>query len=290
MLIWQNPIVWVFLNGRFVPEEKAVVSVFDRAFLYGDGLFETLRITGGRLYRWTEHLARLRQGSAFLGIRLPISDSRLNKTANRLIKKNQIVDGLLRISVSRGRGPRGYSPAGARRPVLVMTTHSLGKLKPDQLTRWRVIVASFRVATGDVLATFKTCNKLANVLARAEAEAAGADEALLLNTDGDVAEAASSNLFWIEGESVCTTPIVAGILPGITRGVIRELCRALKLPLKEKNISAQRLSRADGVFLTMSSLGIVEVEAIGERRLSKSQIVKRLFDAYQLALRAAKPG
>ena len=280
----------VFLNGRFVPEEKAVVSVFDRGFLYGDGLFETLRVYGSRPFRWEEHLARLRQGAAFLGIRLSISGSRLKAGAGRLIGKNQLSEGLLRISISRGVGSRGYSPAGAKRPMVVMTTHALGEADPGKLAQWRLAVSSLRVPTGDALATFKTCNKLANVLARAEAEAGGADEALLLNTDGDVAEAASSNLFWIEGGSVCTPPIAAGILPGITRGLILELCRSLKLKWQEKNISPQKLARADGVFLTMSSLGIVEVKAIGKRRVSVSPVVKTLFAAYQLAVSRQREG
>src|SRR5690242_10966358 len=109
----------VFLNGQFVPEERAVVSVFDRSFLYGDGLFETLRVLNARLFRWSQHVDRLQRGADYLRMWLPFSPGTLETAALELVKVNQMPDALLRLSLSRGVGKRGYSPAGADQPVLV---------------------------------------------------------------------------------------------------------------------------------------------------------------------------
>src|SRR5690349_13891777 len=113
----------VFLNGQFVPEEQATISVFDRSFLYGDGLFESLRVTRGKPFRWWDHMERLRKGGDFLGIKIPFACKSLEKFAAELIAKNQMPEALLRLTVSRGVGPRGYSPKGADKPVVVMTLH-----------------------------------------------------------------------------------------------------------------------------------------------------------------------
>jgi branched-subunit amino acid aminotransferase/4-amino-4-deoxychorismate lyase len=141
------------------------------------------------------------RGAEFLQIPLPCPDDELLKQARALIGANQLPDCLLRITVSRGVGLRGYSLIGADRPTVVMTTHATSHAAPAP-RQWRLIIASFRVPANEPLANYKTCNKLPQILARAEAESRGANEALLLNTNNELAEAASSNLFWIEGDTV----------------------------------------------------------------------------------------
>src|SRR5262245_23854811 len=115
----------VFLNGRFVPEEEALVSVFDRGFLYGDGLFETMRVCNGRIFRWSDHFARLQQGAKFLRLELSTSSEAMFDWAREVIERNAAENGILRLSLSRGVGVRGYSPKGADRPTLVMSLHPL---------------------------------------------------------------------------------------------------------------------------------------------------------------------
>src|SRR5207244_7387035 len=127
---------------------------------------------------------------------------------------------------------------------------------------------------------FKTCNKLAQVLARAEAAASEAEEGLLTNTDGYVVEGASSNLFWIEGDYVCTPPLVSGILAGVTRAVVEELCRELGLQFRETNVTAEDLKKMQGVFLSLSSVGIAEGISLDGERLRKSERTKELARAY----------
>ena len=181
----------VFLNGRFVAGEAARISILDRGFLYGDGLFETLRIIGGRPHAWEAHLERLERGAAFLKLRPPLTALEMRRAVEQLVLRNSLPDSVLRLTLTRGPGPRGYSPKNADSPTLLMTMHPVPATKPRGL---RLVTSSFRLAAADPLAQFKTCNKLVHVLARAEAEARGADDALLLNTRGRLAEATSSNL------------------------------------------------------------------------------------------------
>lgn len=270
----------VFLNGQFVPEEHATVSVFDRSFLYGDGLFETLRVVNGRPFRWWDHMERLRKGGDFLGIKIPIGCKSLEKHAASLVAQNNLSDGLLRITVSRGVGPRGYSPKGADKPTLVMTLHPLTDAGNALRDGWKLCVASHRLPAGDKLAKFKTASKLTQVMARTEADAAGANEALLLNTNGEVVEGASSNLFWIEGRQVFTPPLELGLLAGITRSVAIEICARLGIAFAEQAATPERLHRADGVFVTLSTLGLVEAVSLDGQRLNRSDLMSGLIAEY----------
>ena len=270
----------VFLNGEFVPEDRAVVSVFDRSFLYGDGLFETMCIANGKPFRWAQHMERLRSGADFLGIKIPLGGQALEKFAAELIAKNQMPNALLRLTLSRGVGLRGYSPKGADKPTLVMTLHPAPEAAGIGSAGWKLITASFRLPAGETLSHFKTANKLAQVLARAEADAVGADESLLLNTDGFVVEGASSNLFWVQSGAVCTPPMTSGVLAGVTRATVIELCHELALPAREIAVTPEVLRQVEGVFLTLSSLGVMAAGELDGLPLRQSPLVEKLGHAY----------
>jgi aminodeoxychorismate lyase len=266
----------VFFNGKFLLEQQAVVSVFDRSFLYGDGLFETALVVNGMPFRWTQHLQRLEAGAAFLGIKLPFDPAELRAFAERLLRENRTCEGLIRLTLSRGIGLRGYSPRGANSPVIVMTTHPPSVQNIDTPQSWRLTTSSFRLPAGEPLAQFKTCNKLAQILAKAQGETQGTDEALLLNTDGFIVEGASSNFFWIQDGIVCTPPLASGILSGVTRQVVRELCSTLGLTSSERNITPGKVLQAQGVFMTLSSFGIVEVTEIDGQTVRSSPLTGQL--------------
>ncbi|MBU6411761.1 MAG: aminotransferase class IV [Verrucomicrobia bacterium] len=282
-----------------MPEKEAVVSIFDRGFLYGDGLFETIRVVDGRPFRWAAHLARLQGGADFLKISWPgflnggaansIRSGRpvgqagcgiheqLLRAAGALIARNKTRDGVLRLNLTRGIGPRGYSPAGATQPTLAMTLHPM----PETIGNppgWSLMTSSLRLPLNDPLSRFKTANKLAQIAARMEADAAGADEALLANTNGFAAEAAAANLFWVEDGRVFTPPTAAGILPGITRALVFEIGSRLEIPVRERNIRPGDLARMDGVFLSLTSLGIVEARALDGKRLKRSPLTRRIAE------------
>ena len=276
----------VFLNGKFVPEAEAVVPLNDRGFLLGDGLFETVRVANGKTFRFAQHLERLVRGAEFLKIQLPFTPRELQKFAGQLIAQNELSEAVLRVTLTRGAGVRGYSPKNSGAPTLVLKLHPLPPQNPDEPAQWSLMTSSFRIPAGDALAAFKTTSKVLNVLARAEAEEKGADEALLLNTNGEVAETAGGNLFWIYQDHVCTVPTGRGVLPGITRAVVLEICQSLGLATNKRIIKPEQLRNAEGIFVTQSALGIIPVAAFDGQPVAPSPLVDQLAGAYhELLLR-----
>ncbi len=270
----------VLINGQFVPAEQALVPATDRSFLYGDGVFETIPVYNGKPFRWAQHLERLTRGADFLKIRLAFAPKELRVLAGQLIERNQMPNAVLRLTLSRGAGERGYSPKGAEAPLVVMTLDPMQPVDPQNPPHWRLQTSSYKLPASDPLSSFKTNNKLLQVLARAEAEAADADDALLLNSNSEVAETSSANLFWIYRDTVYTTPTGRGALPGITRAVVLELCQALNLPSNKRVIKPESLRKSDGIFLSLSSLGIVPVCAIDGEPVPTSPVVDKILATY----------
>ncbi len=275
----------VFLNGQFVPEAQALIPVNDRGFLYGDGLFETLRVYDGRPFRLPQHLERMTLGADFLKIKCPFTQEELQDFAGQLIEKNKMPEAVLRVTLTRGPGERGYTPKNGGPPTVVMTLHAAPPLgNPIQ---WKLVTSSYRISAGDPLSSFKTTSKLVHVMARREAVEKGADEALLINTNGEVAETAGGNLFWIYDGKICTVPASCGVLPGITRAVVLEICQTLGLPVNERAIKPGALKSAEGIFITQSVLGIVPVATLDGEPVAPSPLVGRISRAYHEML--AKP-
>ncbi len=277
-------VVTVFLNGRFVPEEQALVSVFDRGFLYGDGLFETLRVMNGVPLRWDAHWRRFAMGMLRLDLSVRWLPEYLRANAADLSHHNQLPDALLRLTLSRGVGERGYSPRGADSPTFVMSLHPAPVLAAE-VPRSKLHTASLRLPAGDWLSACKSANKLLHVLARAEAEGAGADEALLLNPRDELAEAASANLFWIEGDSLHTPPLSSGALPGVTRADVLACCQSQGIAAHETTADLTRLLRAQGCFLTSSARGVVQVSALDGQAIPISPLAHRVRTALLAAWR-----
>jgi aminodeoxychorismate lyase len=274
----------VFLNGKFVPEEQAVVSIFDRGFLYGDGVFEAIRIRGGKPFRWEQHIKRLHDGADLLKLRIPYSTEELLQRVLELSQKNDMQEAILRLYISRGIGQRGYSPKGANNPFLAMALFPVPEIDVNNPPLRKVIFAKIRVPEGHPITRIKSTNKLIQVLARAEADDAGADEALLINGSGHVAEGTSCNVFWIDGNTVCTPAIECGALPGITRDLVLELCEKLRICTEETTASPRKLVASDGVFLSHTTMGVVEVEQLDGKTIKRSPLVQTIQKAYRDAL------
>jgi len=266
----------IFLNGHFVPETQAVIPVNDRGFMYADGLFETVRVVNGRPFRLAQHLERMMRGADFLKIKSPFPPKELQQFAEQLIDQNQMPEAILRITLTRGPGERGYTPKAGGSPTVVMTLHAA--LLAETPVQWSLITSSFRVLAADPLSSFKTLSKLTHVMARAEAAEKGADEALLINTNGEVAETASGNVFWIYNDKICTTPTGRGVLPGITRAVVLTNKRVIK---------SEALKDSEGIFITQSAFGVVPVVTFDGEPVAPSPLVDQIFNAYREWL--AKP-
>jgi branched-chain amino acid aminotransferase len=267
----------VFLNGQFVPEAQAVVPINDRGFLLGDGLFETMRVVGGKPFRFAQHLERMTRGADFLKIKPPFTPKELEKFSAQLIGKNNLPDSILRVTLSRGAGERGYGFNGECKPTLAMTLHAA---PPEKSIEWNLVTSSLRIPAADPLSSFKTTSKILHVMARAEAKEKGADEALLVNTNGEVAETASGNLFWVYDDKICTVPTGRGVLPGITRAVVLEICQTLGLQVNKRVIKPEALRNSQGIFVTQSALGIIPVSIFDDEPVGTSPLVDQITQAY----------
>ncbi|MBT9171675.1 MAG: Branched-chain-amino-acid aminotransferase [Syntrophomonadaceae bacterium] len=276
-----------YCNGRLLPAQECALPPADRSYLLGDGLFETILVQACRPVFLAEHLARLSASAAFLGYALPAAEQ-LADAVSQLINKNSLQEGVLRLTVSPAES-KGLLTA--RNSVLNMTI-TCRSGPPYSLDLYRrgfraVIAAATRRNEHSPLARHKTTNFLDNVLARREAVAAGADEALLLNTAGNLCEAAAANLFLVCDGKVLTPPVADGALPGIIRAKILALCPQASFPGLEHSLSPAILQETDEAFLTNSLLGVmplvsVDGSPVGDGR--PGPVTRHLAAIYEKAL------
>ncbi len=274
------PLAWV--NDRWVPADEATVPVTDRSFLYGDGLFETVRLAGGRPFLWGRHWSRFAEGLDALGLPRPGTGAAVRRLVETGALRQGLSDGVVRLHRSRGSGSRGYSPADATRPAFIITFHPL----PTPRTRpVSLRTASLPLPPPGPMTRHKTASRLVWVLARMEAESAGADEALLVDAGGRWVEAASANLGWLEAGRICTPPVSAGALPGITRDLVRRLAREVGRSWAETPGDPERVLRAEAVFLTGSVAGVVPVGSIDGQPVGDPAHLAPLQAAHHARLR-----
>jgi branched-chain amino acid aminotransferase len=266
----------VYLNGRFLPEEHAKISVHDRGFLYGDGLFEAVRAYDGEPFLWADHIARFQHGCEMLRIASPLSPGEILRVIKETLARNRLADAIVRFTLSRGVGQRGYSPRGADHPTFLVTPHRAPEL-PDG---YEVITSNVRLLESDPIALFKSINKLNQIMARAEADECDAHEALLTNERGFVVEGTTTNLFWVKSGRICTPPL-RGILAGTTRAHVLRLCQKLNVQTAETNIRPRELAQADGLFVTSCAAEIMKVSKLDGRKIKSSPIIRKLQRHYR---------
>jgi branched-chain amino acid aminotransferase len=270
--------MFTWINGEFIDEAGAKVSANDRGFLYGDGLFETFRVYRRRFFRFDWHWMRLRAGAQALRLNLPEDQAATARRGIELLEKNGLADAVVRLQLTRGPGPRGYSPRGADHPTWSLSCHPLPEAAPE--AGWRLSVASQRIPSFAPFSRYKTCNRLPQILARMEAEDQGASDAILLNEKDQVAETASANLFWLDQGVLYTPPPDTGLLPGVTRAVVMELCDRLEIECVEKAAKIPELLAAEAVFLTQSVLEIIPVITIGHSSIPTHSLANRIRQEY----------
>lgn len=247
------------VNGRFLPLGKAAVSVEDRGFQFGDGIYEVIRSYRGRLFRLDAHLDRLEQSARGIQLRLPYSRVQWTRLIGRAYAMSGFADAKVYIQVTRGPAPRDHRFPAVVRPTTVMTVRRIDPLPESVRGRGvaAITVPDLRWGRCDV----KSLNLLANVLAREQARRAGVFEALLAR-EGIVTEGAVSNCFAVIGGTVMTSPADPSILPGITRAATLELIRREGVPLTERALTVEEYRRADEVFLTGTTIEIVPVVSL----------------------------
>ena len=256
----------VNVNGVVTSGDRAVVSVFDHGFLYGDGVYETLRTYNRRPFLPDRHFARLRASAARLSLAVPPTDpeleSRLRDTMREVNPRGEVT---LRMLVTRGVGDLGYDPAVCRTPTIVIIARP-HREPPDRVHREgvRLVVASvLRNHPRSVDPVIKSNNLLNNVLAAQEAVREGADEAILLNHRGELAECSQSNLFVVRDGAVLTPPLDAGLLEGVTRNLLFEVGADIGVPVREEVLRESDLPAVDELFITSTTREVVPVVRVG---------------------------
>ncbi len=282
----------VFLNGSLFYRSQAKLSPFDHGFLYGLGLFETVRAYSGSLFRLDRHIARLLRSAEIIGLSPDLTASKLYEACLHVLQSNNIQEGRLRITLSAGEGePTPEPPTGE--PTLFITA---SPYLPNQALHERgakAIFSALRRNTRSLPSLLKTTSYLDNFMARREARLKEADEALFLNEQGALCEGSTSNIFLITGETLVTPPIASGILAGITREAVIEIARAEHLEVFEREVAPEELAAADEAFLTNSLvelLPLVEVEGKPVGSGKPGKLTQRLSESYAALVQAEGSG
>lgn len=251
----------IYLNGEFVPKEKAVVSVFDHGLLYGDGVFEGIRAYHGRVFKLGEHLDRLYDGARAICLKIPVSKDEMQEIVLETLRRNNLSDAYIRLVVTRGPGDLGLDPRKCPEAFVFCIAASI-VLYPDELYEKGMSVISVSTRRNIPTACIprvKSLNYLNNIYAKMEANLAGMPEAIMLNNEGYVAEATGDNIFIVKKGVLITPPSSAGILEGITRNAVMDIAREKGITVEEKMFTMYDVYTADEVFLTGTAAEVIPV-------------------------------
>ncbi len=274
---------YVYINGEFFPEEEARISVFDHGFLYGDGIFETLRAYSGRIFRREDHLHRLFESARKISLVIPGDRQKLGEILLESLKTNQCRDAVLRLSVSRGAGPPGLDPDLCPTPTLTVMTRPFQGY-PEKMYDAGISIALVKVRKNLPEALdpgIKSTNFLNNILAKIEAKEAGADEGILLNHNGFLTEGTVSNLFFVKSQLLCTPSTASGILEGVSRKVVLEIANEEGIPVKEGLFPSEDLVAASEIFMTNTTYEVMPVSRVDQQTVQTGPITRRIRQAFR---------
>lgn len=278
----------VNLNGRIVGEREATISVFDHGFLYGEGVYETLRTYNRRPFLLDRHLRRLRQSAERIRLTVPLTDEDLAARIDETLAATHVDEAYIRLLVTRGPGELTYDPRACPVPSVVIIVKPHAEPPPEAFEQGvRIIVSTvMRNHPAALDPRIKSNNLLNNALAMQEAIAQGAAEALMCNYRGELAECAQSNFFLVRSGTVLTPSLAAGLLEGITRNFVLELARELGVPAEEAVLYPHDLATAEEAFITSTTREVMPVVQIGERQVGSGRpgpITRQLLHAYRAA-------
>ncbi len=275
----------VYLNGILVPPSLATISPFDHGFLYGYGLFETMRSYGGVIFRLERHLSRLYKAAESLGIHSQLLPIDLEKACYDVMNANNLTDARLRLTVSAGEGDIIPNPSTCKKITVFIVARKLVPMPPESYEKgFKAIVSSVRRNSQSPLSRLKTSCYLENVMARQEMKLAEAVESILLNEAGLIAEGSSSNIFCASKDILLTPSLNCGALPGITRETVLELAKTLEIRAIETEITPEALLQADEAFCTNSIIEILPLTYVGDKPIGSGKpgtLTIRLSQAYQ---------
>ncbi len=275
----------IYIDGQYLDEAHAKISVFDHGLLYGDGIFEGIRAYNGRVFKLKEHIDRLFCSARAILLDLPVSHAEIMAAVVETCRRNRIRDGYIRLVVTRGIGTLGLNPNRCKNPSVIIIADKIQLYPPEYYKRGMAIITvpTVRNLHSALNPAIKSLNYLNNILAKIEANNAGCEEAILLNAEGFVAECTGDNLFIVKAGELFTPPLSAGALYGITRRVVIEIATESGLKVTEPNLTRYDLFNADECFLTGTGAEVVPVVKIDGRQIgtgTPGPITERLVAQY----------
>lgn len=275
----------IYIDGKFYSETDAKVSVFDHGLLYGDGVFEGIRAYHGRVFKLKEHIDRLYYSAKAILLEIPLTPAQMMQATVDTLRENGLRDAYVRLIVTRGVGTLGLNPRSCKNPSVIIIAGKIQVYPPELYARGMdiVTVPTVRNLHSAVNPAIKSLNYLNNILAKIEANNAGVEEALMLNSEGFVAEGTADNVFIIRKGELLTPPLSAGALYGVTRATVMELAAEAGLRVAEQNLTRYDLFNADECFLTGTGAEIMPVIKIDARVIGSGQpgpLTTKLVDAY----------
>lgn len=276
----------IFIDGKFYGERDAKVSVFDHGFLYGDGVFEGIRAYHGRVFKLKEHIDRLFYSAKAILLDIPLTHAQICRATVETVRANKLKDSYIRLIVTRGIGSLGLNPKSCARPSVIIIAGKIQVYPAALYARGLdiITVPTVRNLHSAVNPAIKSLNYLNNILAKIEATNAGVEEAVMLNSEGYVAEGTADNLFIIKHGALMTPPLSAGALYGITRGTVMELAETAGMKVTEPNLTRYDLFNADECFVTGTGAEIMPVVKIDGRVIGSGKpgpLTKKLVEAYR---------
>jgi branched-chain amino acid aminotransferase len=280
----------VYLNGRLIPRFEAKLSPFDHGFLYGYGLFETMRAYNGHIFRLDSHLTRLRCSAESIGLTHSIlttdeGKQSLKAACMATLEANELKDARIRLTVSAGEGDMTPDPTTCSNPTVLITARTLAPLPPEKYeTGFKAAISFLRRNSQSPLSRLKSTCYMENILARVAARAAGCDEAIFLNEQGYLAEGSTTNVFLVSHGELITPCFESGVLPGITRDAVLEIARASHLKATERWVQLNELIEAQEAFLTNSILELMPLVSVEGRTIGTGKpgkLTRDLLFAYR---------
>ncbi len=280
----------IYLDGKFVDEADAKVSVFDHGLLYGDGVFEGIRIYDGNIFRLEEHLERLEYSAKAIMLKLPMSRQELSEATCESCRQNNLQNGYIRLVVTRGVGDLGLAPWLCAKPSVFIIASKISLYPQEHYDNGLAIVTvpTRRINPAALPPTIKSLNYLNNILGKIEAKQFGALEAIMLNDQGFIAECTADNIFTVHKGEILTPQASQGALKGITRGTIFDIAQELNVPIREVNMTRYDVWVADECFLTGTGAEVIPVTKLDGREIGAGKpgpITQQVLESFRRRVR-----